>query len=74
LVADLTQPGREQEDRDQDAERRDRLQQATRQRAWLKLARQLGGRGRRGGDVDSGGDMRRLEERVRCSRRDERDD
>jgi hypothetical protein len=42
LVADLTQPGREQEDRDQDAERRDRLQQATRQRAWLKLARQLG--------------------------------
>jgi hypothetical protein len=42
LVADLAQPGREQEDRDQDAERRDRLQQAARQRAWLKLAWQLG--------------------------------
>jgi hypothetical protein len=46
LVADLAQPGCEQEDRDQDAERRERLQQAARQRACLKLARQLGRRRR----------------------------
>ena len=53
----LAQPGGEQDDRQQDAERGDRLQPAATERARLELLRQLVRRRLRDGDVHCGRDL-----------------